>query len=409
MKLFVFVMTFFLFISGCQENSPIPTSIPPTQNAIPAQITVTEFVPPATPTETHTPAIIPSITPTDIPISTPTSMPSATVTPWLSSVPEWITDPAVNVLLLGNIEYSPVTIFNVDTGEQLNVRAREVIDILAEIGIKLPTVNQDTFSPNGRYEVQITRQENGTDSVTIVDHETQTENKLFNPFQHLQSLDEPFFEYALAYWSPDGMFLSVTYEKNYYSDNSDYNLAIYTPMGEIFRQYAGMSLMWKNSWSPVETNRILFIEGRSPCILEVISNKKTCPEIVNKWATNQNVSPFGYAWSPDGKQISFVYENSDSRNSGLCYFDLAKENITCPVTSTDLLFEKQMFAGFHFWSPDGKYLVLFFDEVGIRDVMAPQRVVVVNVANQNLQFLEGEFSWPYTNPWRPLIPSQTNE
>ena len=208
------------------------------------------------------------------------------------------------------------------------------------------------------------------------------------------------------------MFLAVRYEKHYYSDNSDQNSAIYTPDGEIFRQYAYMNPVWRDPWSPVGPNKILFTEGHSyapsPCILEVIANKKACLEIVDDWATGQNVSLFGYTWSPSGNQISFIYEN-DLPNSGLCYFDLATENITCPVTSTDLLFDKQMFARSYFWSPDGKYLVLFFDEVGIGDVIGPQRVVVVNVANQNLQFLEGEFSWPYGDPWRPLLPSQTNE
>lgn len=413
MKLFVFVMTFFLFISGCQENSPALTSIPPTQNAIAIPITATDFAPPATPTETHTPAIIPSVTPTDIPISSPTSTPSATATSWLSSVPEWITDPAAKVLLLGNNENSTITVFNVDTGEQRTVRTREVIDILAERGVTLPDTNQDTFSPNGRYEVQITRQENGTDLVAIIDHETQTENKLFNPFQHLQSLDEPFSEHAIAYWSPDGMFLAVRYEKHYYSGNSDHNSVIYTPSGEIFRQYAYMNPVWGNPWSPVGPNKIMFTEGHSyaplPCILEINENKKSCPELINEWATSQNVSLFGYTWSPDGNYISYVYENSGESKTGLCYYELATENIVCPILSEDLLFEKQMFARKQYWSPDGKYLVLFFDDIGIRDVIGYIRVVVIDIANQNLQFLEGEFSWQYDDPWRPLIPSQTNE
>jgi hypothetical protein len=68
-----------------------------------------------------------------------------------------------------------------------------------------------------------------------------------------------------------------------------------------------------------------------------------------------------------------------------------------------------MFARMQYWSPDGKYLVLFFDRIGIIDVVGYIRVVVIDIANQNLQFLEGEFSWPYTNPWRPLLPSQTAE
>jgi hypothetical protein len=153
---------------------------------------------------------------------------------------------------------------------------------------------------------------NGKELVTIIDRETGTESELVNPFLHLQSRDEAFIESVWAmYWSPDGAYLSVLYDKHYYSDNYDRNLAIYRPTGEIVRQYVDMDTSWGNPWSPIAPYRILYFDGWTPCILEVTEDRRKCLEIIDDWLINQDVSPFHYIWSPDGNKISFVYDNSD--------------------------------------------------------------------------------------------------
>jgi hypothetical protein len=55
------------------------------------------------------------------------------------------------------------------------------------------------------------------------------------------------------------------------------------------------------------------------------------------------------------------------------------------------------------WSPDSKYLVLFFDHIGFIDVIGVQRVAVINVETHVIQLLDGEYLWPFSNPWRPQI------
>ena len=95
--------------------------------------------------------------------------------------------------------------------------------------------------------------------------------------------------------------------------------------------------------------------------------------------------------------------------TGLCYYELTTNTLVCPVSNDDLWLDKQLFARIQFWSPDGKYLVLFFDKLGIMDVVGAQKVAVFNVDSQSFQILEGEYLWPSGDPWRPSIPSVTDK
>ncbi len=77
-KILVYTILFLLFISGCQENPAVPTSVAQVENTatVSAASTATEIPPSSTPMATYTPNVTP--TSTAIPTSTPTSTPAST-------------------------------------------------------------------------------------------------------------------------------------------------------------------------------------------------------------------------------------------------------------------------------------------------------------------------------------------
>jgi WD40 repeat protein len=80
-KIFIYTISFLLFISGCQRNPPAPTSVAEIQNTatvpVTATATATEIPPSLAPVATHTPTATPTstATPTNTPTSTPTPIP----------------------------------------------------------------------------------------------------------------------------------------------------------------------------------------------------------------------------------------------------------------------------------------------------------------------------------------------
>ncbi|HRQ38264.1 MAG TPA: hypothetical protein PLD25_10150 [Chloroflexota bacterium] len=449
-----------LILGACTAEAIVPATLPPTRTVratetgtAVAEILVTAVPITATPTTTAATTRDPNQT-TDLqtlerapstpaPTNTPrpTFTPSPTPTPVFLDLPEWVAAPAVNVLLLGNYDDNKtITLFNADTGEQFEIHVevnenelsprwlwqeghyflsptfpedgQDVIDIETGELVKLADVNDDVrvvVSPDGRYAANITR-EDRFDIVTLIDQETGSEIELSNPFQ--DSPRDDYNIYARTYWSPDGALLAVEYEKHYYDDNFDLDLAIYAPSGELFRQYANMNTSSNAPWASILPYRILFTEGDSylpdrPCILDVIENTQSCLETIAEWVGDRSLLSF--TWSPDGSKISFIHWSEEEGNNGLCYFELAIEEIFCPITPDNLLVEEQMVPRAHFWSPDGRYLVLFFDTIGPRDVLGPLGVAVVNNDGQNFQILGLEFSSSSNNPWRPSIPSLSEE
>lgn len=429
-------------LGACKQEMAVPPTTLPTRTLIATEMAPSIPPQPTMPSSTSTPVTtptqpnVPTETPTEIAVLQFTPTPYPTATPLFFDLPEWVTEPSANILLLDRKGSRTIIIYNVETKEQYNINIRvnnfdprwlwqesryflspqfpnlrqEVIDVMSGEFVKLSNLNPEIISPDGRYAARIITQEDRLEIIAIIDFETGAETELFNPFLNLQSLDEDFTESATAYWSPDGAFLSVRYSKRYYSGNSDQNLVIYTPSGEIFRQYTNIDTSQKNPWASVLPYRILYTERYvPPCILEVIENNRTCLEVIDEWSDSQSVTLFNYIWSPDGNKISYVYGDSDLPNTGLCYFELATQDMVCPVTTNDLQLDEQLFARIQFWSPDGKYLVLFFDEFGFIDVVGNQGVAVVDIDSQTFMFLEGEFSFPFSNPWRPPILSQTDE
>jgi len=411
-------------------------------------LTVETFSPtrePLSDTEnTSTPAPTKAIIPTQIPTQLPTQevapiMPKPAPTEILNQItlPKWIAEPSANILFLGQPETETMFLYNLDVREQyevpikiydfahwrwqdqdglylLNPRGSEnhqkAINILTGDFVKPPPVSANVESPNGRYSVPEFLHGDDFESLAIVDHELELETQLHNPFHGYVTRDEDFVEYAHTSWSPDGKLLSVRYEKHYYSDNTDNHLAIYTLSGEIYRQQSNIYSPSLNSWNPTLPYRIIYTGHRivPPCIFEVAENKKTCLGKIDEWADIRNVVTFGYQWSTDGEKISFVYENSDKLETGLCYYDLIMEDLSCPIETNDLKLDEQMYARKAYWSPDSKFIILIFDDIGMVDVIGYANIAIIDVDNQSFQILEGEYTWPYSNPWRPPIPAANN-
>lgn len=433
-----------LVLGGCVPDTAVPVTVPPTRTMVMTETgtAVAQTPPTITPTVSPTPthAQTSAAQPASTHRPTPTSF--LTPTPVVYDLPAWVLDPEVNVLVLGSYgDDGTITLFNAETGEQFEIymgiddlkpawiwqdgryflsptsptATQEVIDIQTGNLVKLAPINQDSVSPNGRYAAHIT---NGDrfDVVTLVDQETGLETELTNPFQ--DSSRDDYVVGAEVHWSPDGALLAVLYKKHYYDDNSDHSLVIYAPSGELFRQYENMSISRNSPWSPVLPHRILYTDDnksflpKMPCILDVVENEQTCLEIVGEWVESQNVWPYNFVWSPDGSKISFVHVAREERvnKSGACYIELATEEIFCPITPDDLQLEEQFESRGHYWSPDGRYLALFSDRSGpLSDVFGDFAVTTVSRDGQNLQILGLGFSSSHYNPWRPSIPTPSEE
>lgn len=437
-------LLFVVMISACDGNAaaiptPFPSPTPTTAIAkTPTLITHASLTLPPTASLTQSPATLPTVTPN------PTATPSFTPTPPTPEFPAWISDPATNVLLLESYDLPKLILINPDTGERYEIEVDgtdnkpgwlwpkwlrqgdgyyidigsegangmlNVINIQTGEEEELTIVDEGILSVDGRHTVHIANH-NNLDFVTLVDRETGIETQLSNPLG--QPDVREYWVYADVNWSPDGLFLAVEYDKRYNDDSyGGHMVSIYTTSGELFRQYDDTYLTWRNPWSPELPYRILYYpEGYffpdMPCILEIVANQRICLHAIDTWKGNNSLGNF--VWSPDSSKISFIHWNEEATNNGLCYFELIKEEIFCPITPTDWQFETRMFPRGHFWSSDGRYLALFVDEIEFgSDVVGRQGIIIVGSDGQTIRILEPEFSLNGNDPWRPPIVTPAEE
>jgi hypothetical protein len=236
---------------GCaQEISVSDNELAVDSSPTLAITTIMPSQPIVTPSSTDTPASVltQDIPPTEIAsqseIILPTSTSKPIATPISLSLPNWITEASANILLLGTTPARTIGIFNVDNQQRYDIPMRlsvfspkwqwqedgywliyqepnqavKGIDIKTGNVARMSDTYRDVISPDGRYAARSITHGDREGLVTIVDRETGTESELVNPFLHLQSRDEAFIESAWAvYWSPDGTYLSVLYDKLYWS------------------------------------------------------------------------------------------------------------------------------------------------------------------------------------------------
>jgi hypothetical protein len=146
-----------------------------------------------------------------------------------------------------------------------------------------------------------------------------------------------------------------------------------------------------------------------------------CLGKVAQWRDEQQVEIGNYEWSPDGSKVGFIYWGPwGSSNSGFCYIELATDSITCPITRDTLQVDEYLerfgqggvayvYLRDYQWSPSGQYIALGISpglptgDDGTFDTLA-----IANAAGELLWIiLDGKLD--YNNPWRPPIPSQSEE
>lgn len=430
-------------LGACQPKSTIPVQVAPTHVSVSLEMAATALPPTPMPIATVT-ALVPTrqstpdptVTPTPIPASPVALIPTATVTP---TFPEWIAEADANILLLyknNSDGTDTISILDVESDKrhEIHVAATDfgpqwlwqddllllspnmpqpnadVLDIVTGEFRKLERVDPQALSPNGRYLAHSKKDSLG--SVSIIDYETTIETELVNPFRNVQSRDEDFNEYAFSTWSPDGTFLSVVYEKHYYSDNYDLNLVVYMPSGEIYRQYSNLNIPMMGYWAPALPHRILYRQRNQLCLLEIVENERICVKAIEDFVDNRDAVITSHGWSPDGTQIIFVYnsDNFDTFDSGACYYEIVAEKITCLMSIADLYPDERKYIRHQIWSPSGKYAAVLVDGFGFSEhVFGSVTVIVADIENQTFRFIEGEYSWPFNNPWRPSLSKPSDE
>ena len=441
MLIFLTTGLFCLLLLGCGgEVTAVstPTSL--------AQLPTETATPSPKPTDTATPAPTApqarQATPTKVATYTPrptsTSNPTATTAPDHYMFPAWVTDPSINVLLLGILERSNkyvVTLLNAQTAEYFEFTVNQFVtpawikqdnELYLQIYHPRSTglVNRDAYqelinlttgevstpplsslpgtlvkSPDGRYFAQIIS-EIKPPTAAIVTTETQDSVELQDPFNGRYS------SYARAIWSQNSAYLALQRVQFYEDLPYNYGLTIYASNGEIFRQYDDLYFL---QWSPVSSSQFLYWDSKNdtflPCVLDIFDNSSICYETIATWASTQNVNVAGYVWSPDGTKISFVHWNNQSQNNGLCFIELASEQIRCLVQPSDLTLDYQAFPINHFWSPDGEQIALFINPQGLSsDDGSFTSVVVIDKDGGDFSVFD-EVSIPSltTEIWRPLI------
>ncbi len=470
-----------LALGGCTPDVAIPATLPPTRTTATtetgtavAQILVTAVPITTAPTTTVITTLDPNQTTdlqtierapsTPVPTNTPrpTFTPSPTPTPAFFDLPEWVADPAVNVLLLSTADMrgrnNAVTLFNAMTGERFDIPVSErlfpewvktddglyidfgdslfadappltvhKINVLTEqiyqyaSPVNITSNARHFASPDGRYQVRVVEDENIPAVATLINQETGEEVELADPFNG---------EYAdgtNVAWSFDGQIVAIERFRRvedpaeFYGVRAEPALAVFSQDGTLLTQYNNLEHTGLK-WSPTLPYHLLYpaydLNEGPPCILDVLAGDYSCVETVAQWRDEQEVEIGVFNWSPDGSKVGFVYW---SGTSGFCYVELATEAITCPVTRDDLQIEAYlerfgMEDGVAYlnirnyeWSPDSQFIALTVAPAPPpSDDGMGATVAVAEISGENLRVIV-DGSLPYYNPWRPPIPSLLEE
>ncbi len=435
MKQVLIIALIGLTLSGCMGKDVREAK--PTATAT-AQLVVATLEPTATAITISTNTPKPTLTKTPLPSSPSmalTSTPIEIATSNYYDLPAWIADPNANILAIDTMddwhnENYAVSFFNAETGERYDIpyesyirpfwqqredglylqvryvpdeNNREEINITTGKITRLAVKNQeytgilDIPSPDGKYLGQITKDEDDKFKAILINQETQESFELFHPNENGKLIKSA--------WSPDSQMLAIwAVDPTTESLDNDF-VTVYATDGEVIGNFNYVNSV---NWSPEQPYRILFSEYNDyetspPCILDVLSDTRTCFDKVSHWRQEQDAGITRYQWSPDGQKISFISWNmGEAYGGGLCVYELNSENISCPVMSSDLQLEgfDYLFVRDYFWSPDGKNIAFYInpnpppsDDGGL------QSIAVVDREGGNLIIIGP--SYGFWNPWRP--------
>lgn len=453
-----------LKLGACTPEAVMPATLPPTRTVVAtetgtavAEILVTAVPITTTPTATATTTRDPNQTTdlqtlerapsTPVPTNTPrpTFTPPPTPTLAFFDLPEWVTDPMVNVLLAGIDERSHLrlSLYNAETGERfdlpINLSSYDIPSrwtiteegffielhhyipagsqnrLVEEINLQTGEVRQleiphafipgvqRIISPGGRYTLHIVRNENLPPQVTIIDGTNDTRIDLSGPFSNYYK------DSITARWSPDSKMVAIISDHRYedLAQPSEHALSVYSASGEPLQEYE--NYFSHLNWSPTSPHQLLVsrLDGdlQTPCILNFSEDAPICLERIINWRDQHEVKIHQFRWSPDGNRVSFIYWNNETMNNGLCYLDLGNDEIVCPITSEHL--QNEQFVILHTWSPDGRYLVVDVNPWGPESHDGGfTSLAIVSSDGRSFQPLgDSAHVWA----WRPPIPSPSGE
>jgi hypothetical protein len=447
------LMIILLVLVGCRADMAVLPTFSLTRTLIAtergtavAEILVTAvpaFSPMPAPAETQTPIKTPRPTNTRYPTFTPTFTP----TPEYYFLPEWVTDPTINVLLTGIDEGSHlrISLYNAESGERFDlpialsayglspewkitedgffiqlhhpILSGSQTGLVEEINLQTGEMQQNEIphefiqgeqriiSPDGRYTLQILRSENSPPQVTIIDEANSTEFELSDPFNNYYK------DSITARWSPDSTMVAIV-GAHWYEDFAqppEHALLVHSTSGELLQKHE--NYFSHLNWSPTSPHQLLIsrLDGdfqfQTPCILNFSENAPICLEKIADWRDQHEVKMHQFRWSPDGGVVSFIYWNNATMNNGLCYFKLENDEIFCPITSERL--RNKEFVILHTWSPDGRYLIVDINPWGpeSHDGTFTSLAIVSSDGHAFQPLGYSAHAWA----WRPPIPSAPEE
>jgi hypothetical protein len=469
----VSLVVLLLVLGGCAPETVATATISTTRIVVPTETVTAVAQVEATATATvtvapaATPTMVPSRTPTIVPSRTPTIAPSQTPRPTLTPelartsapdqyvMPAWVSEPAVNVLLL-NTGYH-ATLLNPETGERFDIPiedggpsvrwvqqedglyvhvgypaawdapswfVEEIHTVTGqikrfEVPRQLTPSPPSIPSPDGRYEVRIITSDGVPAAVFLLNQESGTEVELANPF------DSQYPRVIDVEWAPDGQMVAI--ERAYSIEDVTANqgwrnvsaLVVYSADGNKLGEYLDFTGN-VSEWSPTVPYRLLYprvgMVDNPPCVIDVVTDSHTCLDQLVSWREEQNVQTTNYKWSPDGHKVGFVYWSEVSDESGFCYIDLLTGGIECPITVEDLQADvvldqiesmcdsRTLFVLDYYWSPDLHYIALIVDPAPpLSDYRACFRAAVADSAGEQFRLIMDGWLTYHDEPWRPLV------
>lgn len=139
--------------------------------------------------------------------------------------------------------------------------------------------------------------------------------------------DSPEYRFADATWHGD--FLHVFYWEYAQFFEVIGEDVIYDADGEIVMTFEDASnLKWANDDQPVLLYRLTKDNDTSLCHFDLRTDAPDC-DFLDKWRLENNAIIKTYTWFEDNSEFLFFYNIDDSEQGGVCRYDMASQEATC--------------------------------------------------------------------------------